>query len=386
MNYINACHGRWTSLAVICWLLAGAIAEESACQLSADLILLQVRSAKKATVVEDGEDSGRETGRDDHHRSLARIPLPTSVVSAASTPILVAKAIANAGELSDLIARSKNIDRAWLEKVLAFGLLVGGVFGMMGAGGSMILKPVLYYGFGVQPFSSAIFNGYVILIVLAAAAALKGHRRGLVCWRMVGILLLATGFGSMLGSFQASRVSNRVQIWAFANVLLVVAAHMAIKSTRGAAGSGGADSGPSAGGVEKPIQESETNVQTFNLSPKAVLLGMSAGLLSGFMGMGGGFILVPVVRELGLDMAEAVPTAQAVVSLSASLGFCNYILFMGCTVHMLDAPVTASLISTGLLGIAISGAIASRLPDMIRQLTFAGMLAAIAIGMMVARP
>lgn len=264
-----------------------------------------------------------------------------------------------------------SIDRAWLQKALGFGLLVGGVFGMMGAGGSMILKPVLYYGFGVQPFREAIFHGYVILVTLAAAAALKGHVRGLVCWRLVAILLSAMGFGSMLGSYQASLVSNSTQVWAFAVVLLGVSLHMVLKSM-----GGGGKSGASA--TNKVAEEPES----FFLTPKMAVMGVSAGLLSGFMGVGGGFILVPVLSELGLDMERAVPTSQAVVSLSALLGFCYYMLFMGYSVWQLNAPVTAALTCTGLLGIAVSGVVAARLTNALRQRTFAGMLGVIAVGMM----
>merc|ERR1719330_1332832 len=125
--------------------------------------------------------------------------------------------------------------------------------------------------------------------------------------------------------------------------------------------------------------------QSFYLTPKSTLMGVGAGLLSGFMGVGGGFILVPVISELGLDMEKAVPTSQAVVSLSAFLGFCYYMLFMGCSVWALDGPVTGALMCTGLLGIAVSGVVASRLSNALRQRTFAAMLFTIALGMMAAQ-
>merc|ERR1719330_234421 len=141
-------------------------------------------------------------------------------------------------------------------------------------------------------------------------------------------------------------------------------------------GSGSAVSkDPAAGGKEL----------SFSLTPKTGLLGVGAGLLSGFMGVGGGFILVPVISELGLDMEKAVPTSQAVVSLSAFLGFCYYMLFMGCSVWALDGPVTGALMCTGLAGIAVSGAVASRLSNALRQRTFAVMLFVIALGMMAAQ-
>merc|ERR1719499_2344992 len=90
--------------------------------------------------------------------------------------------------------------------------------------------------------------------------------------------------------------------------------------------------GSSGGGTAPKETEAGAEAQSFSLTPKTALMGVGAGLLSGFMGVGGGFILVPVISELGLDMEKAVPTSQAVVSLSAFLGFCYYMLFMGSSV------------------------------------------------------
>lgn len=300
----------------------------------------------------------------------------------------------------------------WIGKIVASGLLVGGVFGMMGAGGSTILKPVLYYGFQVQPFREAIFRGYVILFILAMAAALKGHLKGQVSWKTVGLMVWTTGLGSMLGSWQASRVSNTFQILSFAVLIIAVAAHMlrrSLAASGGGAGAGGGQSGAEAarsavddsfskGDTKAPVDAGGAagctggNVPSQRgadgaaasasaLTTKAVVLGVFAGVLSGFMGVGGGFILVPALCELGHQMETAVPTSQAVVSLSALLGSCYYSLFVGCSLASLNTPVVLSLTLTGLSGIAVSSHVASRLSNNLRQRTFAGLLLTIAVGM-----
>jgi uncharacterized membrane protein YfcA len=265
----------------------------------------------------------------------------------------------------------RDIDPLWFAKISGSGLFVGCVFGMMGGGGSNILKPTLYYGFYVRPFKEAIFQGYTILFLLSAAATLAGHRKGQVDWKTAVPIGLTTGVGSMFGAGIASMVSSDAQLLCFALFTASVSIHMSGLAQRLL---------PS---KAESTLEKEVNGQ--NLMFRTAMVGVGAGVLSGYMGIGGGFILVPALCGLGLPMEKAVPTSQAVVTSLAFLGSCYYMCFMGCSFASMNVPVVVALTLMGLCGVAVSSSIASRVSTELRRTIFAGLLFMIAVGMLCSR-
>jgi uncharacterized protein len=173
------------------------------------------------------------------------------------------------------------------------GLAVGLVIGGMGGGGGVLSVPVLIYllGLGAQQASTA---SALIVGITSGAGVLARLRSGTVRWR-TGLGLSAVGVpAAALGSVLAERVPEPVLLLSFA--ALTVPAAIAV--TR--------DCGPFR---SVPV-------------PPWVLIGgagLGIGFLTGFLGVGGGFLAVPaLVAVLGLDMPAAVGTSLLVVTINAA--------------------------------------------------------------------
>jgi uncharacterized membrane protein YfcA len=184
--------------------------------------------------------------------------------------------------------------------------LVGLSLGMLGGGGSILMVPILVYllGFGTK---TAIAMSLPIVGATSLVGAL-GH------WRAGNVRLpAALGFGvaTMAGSFAGARlaayVSGTVQLAILALVMLAAAVSMARSGTGGAGPAPGTSDGMS-----------------------ARLLGAAAGagvgVLTGVVGIGGGFLIVPaLVLLLGVPMKQAVGTSLVVIAMSAAAGSAGYL-------------------------------------------------------------
>jgi len=265
----------------------------------------------------------------------------------------------------------------FLCKALVSGAFLGVVFGMMGAGGSLILKPLLFYGFGVRPFKDAIFHGYIILFLVALVSAVKGHRKGLVHWKNVAMLAcLTSGFGAFLGSLLASMVSSKLQLTCFASLMLVAALHM-LHQSRGS---------PPLWLIPMTMHKVKDNAEderTSQVSSLTVVMAVSVGIISGFTGIGGGFLLVPLLCQYGQQMDTAVPTSQAVVALSCLFGCFFYISILHRDLYTVHLSVIICLVVPGLAGIMLTDYISKYVSKPLRQQLYALMLICVGTGTVV---
>lgn len=181
---------------------------------------------------------------------------------------------------------------------LLFALAVGFSLGLLGGGGSILTVPILVYVLRMDA-KPAIATSLIVVGVTSAAAMLPHVRAGRVNAR-VG---LAFGASSMAGAFLGGRLSrfvpSGVLLVAFALMMLVAGVAM----LRGRATSSHATV------VSRPW------VRIF-------LVGFAIGLLTGVIGAGGGFVIVPALTLLcGLAMPEAVATSLLVIALNSFSGF-----------------------------------------------------------------
>jgi len=260
----------------------------------------------------------------------------------------------------------------YIAKVLLLGAIYGFIFGMMGAGGSLILKPLMYFGFAITPFRHAVFNSFLVLVVLAGYGAALGQSKGKVVWRDVGILAICvSGLGCVVGALLASRVSDHAQLYFFALLILCVATYMLAKQDK----KGSKDQcAPAAAKAEEG--------RSFSVA--IVGAGIAVGTLSGFAGVGGGFMLVPLLTHMGHDMTTAVPTSQAVICLSSLAGFCWYAYFNALGLEQLRPGLCLSLMAVAMAGLNFSEFISSSLSQSMRQRIFALLL--IGISFIIANP
>lgn len=205
---------------------------------------------------------------------------------------------------------------------LLAGLATGLVLGLFGSGGSIIALPALMYLLRVEP-KSAIAMSLGVVAVTATISALHGWRRGLVDVRVATVF----GLFGMAGTFAGARLGVVtpvvVQLTLFALVMYAAAWRM-LKPVRVSAGAGG--------GVGGIVPDSSGTAVLGGcrdfFSPcmgHIALHGIGVGVLTGLVGVGGGFLIVPALVLLsGIPMKTAVCTSLAIVAAKSYAGFLGY--------------------------------------------------------------
>lgn len=200
--------------------------------------------------------------------------------------------------------------------VVLAGLSTGILLGLLGSGGSIATVPALIYLLGVQA-KSAIALSLGIVGITAMISAINHFRFGNVNLKVAAIF----GFFGMLGTYGGTKIGILMpavlQLGLFAFVMYVAAFRM-LKPKRN----------PSLAETSvvcgTPEIASQAGVVTMHFGYVA-LLGLAVGLLTGMVGVGGGFLIVPaLVLFAGIPMKQAVGTSLVIVALNSVTGFIGY--------------------------------------------------------------
>ena len=184
--------------------------------------------------------------------------------------------------------------------VLAFG--IGLSLGLLGSGGSIVTLPVLVYVAGV-PVAAAVGMSLAIVGGASVAGAWLKHRQGLVHWRAAALFGGAGMAGSLAGAQFTRLVSPGVLMLIFAALMAVVAWRMLTRR-----GDEGIEPLPDC----RPV--------------RCALAGLVVGVLTGFVGVGGGFLIVPaMILFARLPMAMAVGTSLAVIAANSLAGWLGHL-------------------------------------------------------------
>ncbi|MCX7341070.1 MAG: sulfite exporter TauE/SafE family protein [Hyphomicrobiales bacterium] len=178
------------------------------------------------------------------------------------------------------------------------GVLVGCILALVGGGGSVLAVPLLVYGVGVTSAHVAI--GTSALAVSASALAnLIGHARaGTVKWRC-GLVFAAAGVtGALLGAAVAKTIDGQKLLALFGALMVLVGIVMFLKRA-------------SQGDPAVRLHRGSASA----LLPWLIVFGFATGLLSGFFGIGGGFLIVPALMlATGMSLPFAIGTSLLSVS------------------------------------------------------------------------
>ena len=210
---------------------------------------------------------------------------------------------------------------------ISFGALIGFTLGLLGGGGSILTVPVLIYILG-QDIHTATGSSLAIVGATAFAGALAHYRRG--------NLRLKTGIGfglvSMLGTFPGvwlnRLIAAKTILFLFALLMIIVAGFMFRTQLS-----------PQ---FCRKIPLNRTYKEWLRLS----FLALGVGGLTGFFGVGGGFLIVPALVLFGKYAAhEAVGTSLLIIGMASLSGFIGHL-----SLGSLDLWVIALFIIGGLLG------------------------------------
>lgn len=279
----------------------------------------------------------------------------------------------------------------WL-LAIGFGLLIGLVLGALGGGGAVLTVPVLVYLLGQTP-QEATASSLVIVGVTAIVSALHHARSGNVRWG-VGVGFAGAGIlASIVGSALNARVDGQVILLSFAAVMVISAVSMLWRTrARGASAASAAsatDQDIDASGA--PAMRSRTHEERASrpaarrpatasgTSPlrravEVIGAGLAVGFLTGFLGVGGGFVIVPaLVAVLGFAMPAAVGTSLLIISLNSGVS-----LIPRLGGEHLDWAVIVPFTLAAVLASLLGKTLADRLPAVTLTRIFAGLLLAVA--------
>ena len=210
---------------------------------------------------------------------------------------------------------------------LASGMLVGFSLGLVGGGGSILAVPLMVYVVGVPEPHVAIGTS-AIAVAANAAINLSNHARGgTVVWSCALMFAAAGIVGAFCGSLLGKMVDGQKLLALFALVMLVIAALMLKTRAR--------------------VGVSDVKMSMTNL-PAIAALGLCTGTLSGFFGIGGGFLIVPALMlATGMSIMNAVSSSLVAVTAFGLTTALSY--------------AWSGLVSWGLAGLFIAGGVAGGL-------------------------
>lgn len=213
------------------------------------------------------------------------------------------------------------------------GGAVGFLLGLLGGGGSIIAVPLLLYAVGVPSVHQAIGTSALAVSVSALANLVNYARSGQVKWPCAIVFAGAGVAGAWLGSTAGKLVNGHALMGLFALVMLVVAASMVRRREKG---------------------EPHDVRLTPPMAGRLMAIGFGTGALSGFFGIGGGFLIVPgIMLGSGMAMINAIGSSLFSVASFGATTAVNYAL-SGYVDWVLAAKFIGGGIAGGLLGVLIA--------------------------------
>ncbi|MBT8141059.1 MAG: sulfite exporter TauE/SafE family protein [Gammaproteobacteria bacterium] len=219
-------------------------------------------------------------------------------------------------------------------------IAIGLSLGIFGSGGSIITVPALIYLFG-QDEKIAIAGSLAIVGIIALIGSLPYVKQKRIDWRMVWMFGIPGMLGTYLGAWLSVFMSGLVQLMLFAVIMLLASGLML-----------------------RPLKLDDRTPHQARARYKIVIDGLVVGVITGLVGVGGGFLIVPALVLLGgLNMHMAVATSLMIVALKSFIGFIKYIDVLNELDLALDWHVLGLVSVLGVLGSFVGSSLAGKLPQ-----------------------
>jgi uncharacterized membrane protein YfcA len=218
-------------------------------------------------------------------------------------------------------------------------IAIGLSLGLLGSGGSILTVPVLVYVIG-QDEKVAIAGSLFIVGSIALAGGLQFLRAGFIQWRSVVMFGIPGMAGTYLGAMLAAYVSGVMQLALFALVMLGASWFML-----------------------RPLDLEHADRRERD-AWKIAIDGLVVGVITGLVGVGGGFLIVPALVLLGgLSMHHAVATSLIIIALKSYSGFWKYLDVLEQQSLELDWKTLLIVTALGIAGSVGGSRLARRLPQ-----------------------
>jgi|GEM_PF-640185 uncharacterized protein len=237
---------------------------------------------------------------------------------------------------------------------LILALLMGGVLGLLGGGGSILTLPILVYILGLSA-KQAIATSLLVVAVTSIAGLIQHARAKNVAWR-TGLVFSAS---AMTGAYLSGRVAAYIpgDVLMFLFIAMMVIAGIAMLRSR---------------------KDSAAQEPKFSLA-LILLEGFVVGGFTGLVGAGGGFVVVPaLVLFSGMPMRKAVGTSLLVIALKSLAGAAGHLSHVS-----IDFSLAAMITAVAVVGTLIGSQLAQRIAaDKLRK-AFAVLVLSMAAVMLV---
>lgn len=257
--------------------------------------------------------------------------------------------------------------------VVICGLIVGTILGLTGAGGGMLAVPALIYTQG-WTMQEAMPVALIAVSISAIIGAIDGLQKKLVRYKAAMLMAIAGAPMTSLGVFVAHQMSQSFLLISFSMIVIIVMVRLSWQLR------------------DKNLDDFEritlarVNSQTgkfvWNIKTGTVLasIGGTAGFVTGMLGVGGGFIIVPMLRHFtNLSIHGAIATSLMVISLVGSSAITSALL-QGAKLPPL---ITGFFIASTIAGVLIGRLVSKHLPAKQVQIVFIMVLFGVAVSLLI---
>lgn len=264
---------------------------------------------------------------------------------------------------------------------ILLGACIGVVLALTGAGGTIIAAPLLIFGLHLA-IAEAIPIALLAVCLSSAVGALFAHRQGKVRYRAAGFIAITGVMTAPIGIWLAQKLPNVPLTILFALVLLYVAVDMLRQSKRqnDQAIAKVPDCRPRTSSIPCQLEHVGGRlIWTWPCARALAFSGATAGFLSGLLGVGGGFVVVPVLKKAtNLPMQSILATSLAVIALISSIGVISAAILGGMN-WTIALPFSAGALTGMLIGRFFAGRLAG--PKL--QQGFAVVAMGVSVGMII---
>lgn len=234
---------------------------------------------------------------------------------------------------------------------LVLAALIGLSLGLLGSGGSIVTLPVLVYVAHI-PVQQAVGMSLVIVGGTSALGTLLNLRQGAFDWRAAAFFSVSGMVGAFIGAKFTHLVSAPMLMFLFGALMLVVGIRL--------------------------LRTGELKTVAHECRPvRCLAIGVAVGVLTGFLGVGGGFLILPaLVLFAGLEMKPAVGTSLAIIAVNCVGGLIGQLRYAN-----FDWRLTLGFLLAAIAGMFAGAALANKLPAAALRRGFAWCVILLGLGL-----
>lgn len=234
-------------------------------------------------------------------------------------------------------------------------VLIGLSLGLLGSGGSIITVPLLIY-VADEPAKLAIAESLFIVGCISAFGSISYIKRGLVSWKFVLLFGLPSMFGTYFGAWTSQFVSGEFQLLIFSIVMLIASRSMFT-----------------------PVTSTNSEVAA-SRNLFVISAGILVGGIAGFVGVGGGFLIVPALFLLGkLAFQQAIGSSLVIIMMQSFIGYLKYQNVLQQFALTMNWKTVLVIVFMGILGSMLGVRIMDKIPQQQVRKLFAIVLVVLGI-------